>query len=378
MVLRRVARLAPLALGLALAIPLMTDAAQAAPRTARGQSNDASVMPRTRSPAVVAEPQTKKRARDEAIGPTSGWTHTLLDAPFDDRRRRVPRTQIPAPFGDNLHPGEKFRFDVNFAGNPAGLAEAEIVADPPDARGKPPYGAPTLRILGHARTSGVVSILATVTDNIVSTIDARTGAAIHSTNTLHYDGFAPKYKHRVTEQSYEGRGQVRIVDTKDDKVKRKLKHVPVDTFDPMSAMAWVRNLPMEIGTKYKAHVVDGSTLMRIEIEALGPGVPKDLPSIARALELSKPTIMALKGKLTRVDEYDQPVPGKKAYGLRAWISNDVRRIPLVMESDMWVGAVRLELSAYDPPPALDDRPTSRDGSTTQAVSSATSEPPPAH
>ncbi len=306
------------------------------------------MLPRTRSPSIVGHAQDGRRA--DPARATSGWTLATLRSPFPDGRRRIPRTERPAPFGHMLEPGEKFRFDVNFAGNPAGLAEAEIVAGKPDRRGQAPEGGRTLEILGHARTSGIVSIFATATDEIRSVIDARTGAPIHSTNILHYDGFAPKYKHRVTEQSYEGRGQVRIVDTKDDKAKHKLKTVPVDTFDPMSAMAWVRTLPFEVGTHYKAHVVDGTTLMRVEIEAKGRGAPDRLPSITRALELGPEDIVELEGTLTRVDAHDQPIPGKKAFGLRAWISADARRIPLMMESDMWVGSIRLELSAYDPPP----------------------------
>lgn len=338
-----------------LACLLAGSASDAQAAVGHGSSwGDSSVLPRTRSPSVVGQDQDGRKS--DPTRSTSSWTRAALRSPFPDGRRRIPRTQIPAPFGHMLLPGEKFRFDVSFAGNPAGLAEAEILPGEPDHRGAGPEGARTLEIVGHARTSGVVSLLATVNDEIRSVIDAETGAAVHSVNTLHYDGFAPKYRHRVTDQRYEGRGQVRIVDTKDDKAKRKLKVVPVDTFDPMSAMAWVRTLPFEPGVRYKAHVVDGTTLMRLEIESSGRGAPAHLPGITRALELGPDDIVELEGKLTRVDEHDQPLPGKKAFALRAWVSGDDRRIPLVMESDMWVGAIRLELSAYDPPP----RPTRAD------------------
>ncbi len=339
-------------MGLSSILALAPFTAEGKPPRLTAGAADGSVMPRTRSPAVVREDHAPKKARSAADA-TSGWTRATLRSPFSDRRRRIPRTATPEPFGFKMIPGEKFRFDVNFAGNPAGLAEAEVVAVEADPRGPAPAGAPTVRIEGHARTSGVVSLLATVTDDIVSIIDAHTGAPLHSVNTLDYSGFAPKYKHRVTDQRYEGRGRVRIVDTKDDKVKRRLKPVPLDTFDPMSAMAWVRNLPMEPGRRFKAHVVDGSTLLRIEIEPVGARQPSHMPSIGRALELGQEDVMELKGRLTRVDEYDQPIPGKKAYELKAWISNDERRIPLMMESDMWVGSIRLELSAYDPPPRAD-------------------------
>jgi hypothetical protein len=297
---------------------------------------------------VVRDPETP-HTRDQPSS-TAGWSRDLAQPAFVDRRRRIPQTARPEPFGYRLMPGERFKFDVTFAGNPAGLAEASIIAIEPDPRGAAPEGSPTLKIIGHARTSGIISLLATVTDDITTILDAHTGAAISSTNVLDYAGWSPaKYKHRVTEQSYDGRGYLRVVDTKDGKVKKKRKRVPLDTFDPMSSMAWVRTLDLEPGDRAKAHVIDGTTLMRVEIEAVGRQAPPKMPSIVRALELEDEDIMMLRGELTRVDEYDQPIPGKRTYKLRAWVSTDRRRIPLVMESDMWVGSLRLVLSSYDPP-----------------------------
>lgn len=328
---------------------------------------DAIPSPTFNTPPVVGlpdrrgKPVTAHKARDAvALG---GWSRGLAEPQFVDPRRRAARGQPPPDFGPTLAPGEAFRFDVTFAGNPAGLAEAEIVAVEPDPRGAAPAGAPRIRIEGHARTSGVVSLLATVTDDIVTYVDARTGAAISSVNVLHYSGWAPrKYKHRVTEHAYEGRGQVRIVDTKDDKAKKKLKHVPLDTFDPMSAMAWVRSLRLEKDETASAHVVDGTTLMRIEITSGGRTHLDSMPSVGLAMGLSKDDTQRIDGRITRVDEYDQPIPGKRVFKLRAWLSDDERRVPLVMESDMWVGAIRLELSGYDPPHKTADPPrTKTDG-----------------
>ena len=248
-----------------------------------------------------------------------------------------------------LKPGERFRFDVSFAGNPAGLAEAQIIGFEPDPNAGP-EGSPLLRLEGHARTSGVVSLLATVTDDMVTLVDPRSGAAVSSRNTLEYQGLAPrKYKQRITEQSYRGRGFVRVVDSKDGKATSKVKRTPLDTYDPLSAMAWVRSLDLEAGERAKAHAVDGSTLLRIEIESKGNKPMKQVPSILQALELRPEDLLMIEGVLTHVDEFDQALPGRRPYKMRAWLSRDERRIPLVLESDMWVGSIRLELSSYDPP-----------------------------
>lgn len=314
-------------------------------------ARDASAMPSLRTPPVVSTaegpPGSKPRPKPSGL---AGWSQGLADPPMVDRRRRQARTQRPADFGHTLAVGESFRFDVSFAGNPAGLAEASIIAVEADPRGPSPAGAPMVRMEGNARTSGVVSLLATVTDEMVSYVDAHTGAAISSHNVLHYSGFAPrKYKHRDTLHAYEGRGQVRIVDTKDDKVKKKLHHVPNDTYDPLSVMAWVRSLRLEKGERAKAHVVDGLTLMRVEIVSHGRDRLDPVPSMVTALGLAADQVVRIEGTMTRVDEHGAAIPGKKAFSMRAWLSDDERRIPLVMESDLWVGAIRLVLSGYDPP-----------------------------
>ena len=326
--------------------------ARAAQRPATRVPADASVVPTTVHPAVVFAPAPVPAKSARKSGSTRGWARDVMDPPYEDRRRRIPQTARPDDFGPTLIPGERFKFDVKYAGNPAGLAEAEVIAIQPDPRGGPPAGAPMLRLEGHARTSGIVSLLATVTDDLTTLIDARTGAAVSSENVLHYSGWAPsKYKHRVTTATYQGRGSVRIVDVKDGKTRKKLKRVPIDTFDPLSAMAWVRSLNLKEGERAKAHAIDGTTLLRVEIHSKGIKPVKGSPSIVTALELKPEQITKLEGTLTRVDRYDRAIPGKRVYKLRAWISNDHRRIPLVLESDMWVGAIRLELSAYDPPAA---------------------------
>lgn len=312
---------------------------------------DASVMPTRRSPPVVSAggrlPGAKPRPVPRGL---VGSSYALAMPPVVDRRRRHARTKRPDDYGHTLRPGERFRFDVSFAGNPAGLAEASIVGVEPDPRGGPPGGAPMVRIEGHARTSGVVSLLATVTDDMVTYVDAQTGAAVSSHNVLHYSGIAPrKYKHRDTKHAYEGRGQVRIVDAKDDDITKKLHRAPIDTYDPLSIMAWVRSLRLEKGERVKAHVVDGLTLMRVEIESQGRDRLDPMPSMVAALGLEPTDVVRIDGTITRVDEYGAAIPGKKSFRLRAWLSNDERRVPLVMESDLWVGSIRLVLSGYDPP-----------------------------
>jgi hypothetical protein len=79
--------------------------------------------------------------------------------------------------------------------------------------------------------------------------------------------------------------------------------------------------------------------------------------MAAALGLRPDDAIRIEGSITRVDEHGAAIPGKKAFTLRAWLSADERRIPLVMESDLWVGSIRLVISGYDPPSSAARRDT---------------------
>jgi hypothetical protein len=256
---------------------------------------------------------------------------------------------LPAPFGPTLHQGERFVFDVTFAGNPAGLAEAWVEAVVPDPRGEPPLGSPTVRLEGKATTSGVVSLLATVTDHMVSMVDAQTGAPLENVNVVRRAGLMAPYKLRTTTLEFEGRGRVRVLDDKDGKKKQSTKQVPRDTLDPLGAMAWVRAQDLAAGERAVAHVLDGNVLLRVEVVGRGPSTPAAMPSIAAGLGIGADDVHLIEGTATRVDRYDVPLPERRPYKFRAWVSNDGRGILLALDTDMWLGVLRLVLARYDGP-----------------------------
>ncbi|GEM_PF-3097559 len=307
--------------------------------------SDASHVPTFGAPSLV---RLEPRSRPHAL---LGWSGNLIEAPFADRRRRLQRTARPAPFGHRLQPGEALEFDVSFAGNPAGLAGARVVAIEPDPRGPPPLGAGRIRLEGHASTSGVVSLLATITDHITTHVDATTGAPVTSVNRLERSGLPGRYRQRETTSMHEGRAQVRLIDIRDGETNEHLEQVPSDTFDALSIMAWVRFLELAPGERAKAHAIDGRALMRVEIVSRGPSRLQVVPSLTRALGLAADDVYMIEGTVTRVDKFDTPLPGRRTYTLRAWLSDDTRKIPLVLESDMWLGSIRLTLSSYHPPSA---------------------------
>ncbi|MEZ4452402.1 MAG: DUF3108 domain-containing protein [Nannocystaceae bacterium] len=283
------------------------------------------------------------------LGPSLGWSAALGDPAFVDRRRRVPLIARPADFGATLAVGERFRYDVTFAGNPTGIAEASVVR-----REAGLYGAPDrVRLEGFARTSGVVSLLTTLTYEMHTYVDAGTGAPIDGFAVAKRSGMGRSRK-RETTTHYAGRGLVEIEDTRvaDQTTTSRLRQrTPIDTFDSLSLMAWVRALDLEPGERARAYGLDGKTLLRVDISSKGKSRLDPMPGIGTAIGLKSDDVIELEGTISRADRWGAVIPGKKVYKMRVWVSSDGRRIPLVLESDIWFGVVRLILNQYDPPAA---------------------------
>jgi hypothetical protein len=309
--------------------------------SARG---DASRVPRMTSPTVQATPKPSRE-------PVLGWSAALDEPEFDDRRRRLPQTEVPPSYAFALRVGERFVFDVFFAGNAAGLAEAGISEYHPDPRGDAPQGSGRYKLEGRAVTSGVVALLSTMEDRMISWVDANSGAVVQSINILDRSGLGTsgKYKKRVTETDFEGRGYIRIVDARDEKTTKRTQQVPRNTFDPLSAMAWVRSLDLADGETATAHVLDGTTLLKVEVIGRGRAKLDPMPSVAQGLGVKPEDVVLLEGTLSRVDRYGVVREDKRKFSFRAYMTQDERRLLLAIETDMWMGVLRLILNRYDPP-----------------------------
>jgi len=308
---------------------------------------DQAKLPRLGDPTVVPGFDDRFAGITGVPAAATGWSGSIAEPAFVDRRRRYPMVPRPEPFGDTLRPGERFRYDVTFSGNPTGIAEAEVLAREPGA-----FGAPeVVHLEGFARTSGVVSLLTTLTYKIKSTVDAVSGAPLTTYAETKRTGFG-RDRYREVNTTFGGRGHVFIHDKRvsDKSSEMKIRErLPVDTLDSLAVMAWVRALDLNTGERARVYGLDGKVLLRVDITGKGPSKLEPMPGIATALGLGSGDVYELAGTITRVDRFGAPLPGKKVYKLRVWLSDDGRRIPVALESDVWLGVVRLNLTQYDPP-----------------------------
>lgn len=323
------------------------ESGEQAPRALQRKQRDASRIPRMNSPTLQVRDQPNH-------DPVVGWSAALDQPEFSDRRRRLPANDIPPSYVDSLRIGERFVFDVYFAGNPAGLCEAGIYEYQPDPRGEAPQGSGKIRIEGRAVTSGVVSLLSSMEDVMVTWVDASSGAPISSVNEFERSGLGTsKYKKRTTTTEFEGRGYIRVIDTRDTKTTKMTRHVPRDTLDPMAAMAWVRALDLADGERRSAHVLDGKVLLRLDVVGRGPAKLDPLPSVAVGLGVKPDDVRLLEGTLSWVDRHGVIREDQRTYQFRAFTTQGERRLLLAIETDMWLGVLKLVLNRYDPPSASD-------------------------
>jgi hypothetical protein len=319
------------------------DDSRQSPRARQRKQRDVSRIPRMHSPTLQVREQPNR-------DPVVGWSAALDEPEFQDRRRRLPAADVPPSYVHALRIGERFVFDVYFAGNPAGLAEAGVVEFQADPRGEPPQGSGKIRIEGRAVTSGVVSLLSSMEDVMSTWVDAESGAPVSSTNLIDRSGLGTsKYKKRTTVTEFEGRGYIRVTDTKDTKTTKMTRHVPRDTLDPMSAMAWVRALDLAEGERVSAHVLDGKVLLRLDVVGRGPAKLDPLPSVAVGLGVKPEDVRLLEGTLSWVDRHGVIREDQRTYQFRAYTTQDERRLLLAIETDMWLGVLKLVLNRYDPP-----------------------------
>jgi hypothetical protein len=300
-------------------------------------------------PTSIGSPSIHQNVQAKFRHSGISWNHQLDVPTLADHRRRRANAPLPVKFGDHLRLGERFAFDVTYSGNPAGMAEIAVTGIEADPRGPIPGAAPVIRVEGTVRTSGVLAMLAAVTDHMTTWLDSETGVSMRNVNVIDQSGIGVTYKHRETRTEYHGLGRARIVDTRDRKVRKVNRIAPIDTFDPIAAIVWVRALELAPGERKQVHALDGSVILRVDVINRGRSQMKPMPSLAQGLGIGQENVELYEGTLTRVDRHDEAIAGKRNFNFRAWVANTSPRILLGLESDMWIGIVRIRLSHYDPP-----------------------------
>jgi hypothetical protein len=225
------------------------------------------------------------------------------------------------PFG----PGEKLTYGIFWTFIRAGTATLEMLPN------EIVEGQPAMHLRALAQTTPFIDRFYKVRDSIESWVDPGVTRAL-------------LYKKDQVEGDYERHYVVRF--DKNGNVayrysKGALKNaviIPTGTFDPLSILILCRVRPLTVGKDFAAPVTDGE---------------KCVDGQARVVRRETIT--------TRAGEYDTLLiePDVRDIGgvfrkspnakLQVWVTNDERRIPVLVKSAVIVGSFSMELLEYEPP-----------------------------
>ncbi len=222
-------------------------------------------------------------------------------------------TVTPGPVGFGA--GEKLVFSVQYGLITAGEATLEI-RNVATIAGRPCY-----RIVSDARTNDFFSKFFTVRDRYESYMDTE-------------ELYSLRYEKHVREGKFK-RDETVDFDQKAHRAVYKDKTVPIPprTQDVLSALYYVRTLPLEVGQSIAlANHTDGKNYP-LEVKVHGREHVKvdagEFDCLVVEPILRGPGIFTQKGRLT------------------VWLTDDARRMPVLMKSKVVIGHVAAVLKSYE-------------------------------
>ena len=227
-------------------------------------------------------------------------------------------TLIPAgaqepflPFG----PGERLDYALKWTFITAGHATIEMIADTADTT--------ALQIRTRAYSTGLVDAFFTVRDSIYSTIDRQTL-------------WPRRFEKHLREGSFRS-DSIYTFDQEQCLVHSNGNTVACSTqvHDILSAMYRARTFDLAVGDSVSVNVYEGGKLYSLDVAVLKQESitveAGTFDCLVVEPHLKSDAIFKQKGRLW------------------IWLTNDSRRIPVLMKSAVAVGSIVAELVSYEPP-----------------------------
>ena len=223
--------------------------------------------------------------------------------------------------------GEKLMFNVKYFNVTAGKASLHVVG----ITRLGPYK--TIRIQSRTKTVNVFNKIYSVND-LIETF-------LHPTRLEPY-----LYRVKLREGNYK-RDKTITFDHKDDTAiyLKNVEHpvivdVPNQVQDPLSALYYLRTKPLSVGKSVFMKVFDDKKLYDMEVQVLKKETIKTFFGNVETL-MVKPMLQS-EGIFKRTGD------------IYVWLSNDHRRIPLKMKSDIKIGSINADISKIEGVPGYTD------------------------
>lgn len=242
----------------------------------------------------------------------------------------MPSLSIARPFAA----GERLTYALSWLSLRAGTAVLEV------SESQPLHDRPALQLLTTARSSALLSTFYPVDNRVESTVDAET--LVPQRMMFRRREGKRKNDFDVTFRHAEGTA-LSIKDGAADTIP-----IPPATHDALSCLYYLRTLPTLVpGSSVVINIHHDRKNYRLEVRVEGlerVKAPWGEVETVRVL-----AIMPFKGIFLNEGN------------IRVWLTNDVRRVPVMMKAKVIIGSVvaRLIAGAGSPPQALPESPAKR-------------------
>ena len=217
--------------------------------------------------------------------------------------------------------GEKLSYVLHYGIFNAGVAE--IVVKPTS---KVFYNnRNALNMIGKGRTTGVVDLVFSVRDHYETYLDSKTMEPLQFIRRVDEGGY-------LISQDYFFNPDSNIVTTQD----KKIFDVPEGVQDMISAFYYARTLNFDtahFGDVYEIPAFVDDEIFYLKLKFVGRETVKLRKGKFRCLKFN-PVVQ--EGRIFKADE-----------DLIVWVSDDHNKIPILAESKILVGSIKMELSDYE-------------------------------
>ena len=232
---------------------------------------------------------------------------------------------------DNTVPfssGEVLKYRISWRLSPAGEGRIQV------EHHRPTDGLPYWQATVQAASTGVVSRLYSVNDTLISRFANGAMCSQFLLKTLH-EGT----RHRSIRIDFQKERQMAVLEESDPNQGRLVRQtensIPECAYDLVSALFYVRSLPLEVGQTFQVPVNDGSKTLPVQVEVqaeeeVRTGVG-DFPAIR-----VEPTVVGR--YLFR---------GRGRGRLHVWFSDDPQRLPVQIRARLSVGTVTAVLETIE-------------------------------
>jgi hypothetical protein len=193
---------------------------------------------------------------------------------------------------------------------------------------EPVNGRPTYHLVSEAKSGGVVSAFYTVHDHNEAWLDEQAMVTVRYEKRIHEGSYGLEESTIIDQPNH--RFQTKSYRLDKNLYEQKDGEVPPDVLDVLGSLYYVRLLPLDVGQSYTMDVLSGD---------------KVYPLIVKVEKRETIKVPAGRFDTIRVEPLLR-APGifiAKGKKLQVWLTDDERRIPVRMRSEIAIGHVSAEL-----------------------------------